>query len=324
MARTSKWVEVTSGSQSAAKVARRALADRLQLVWRYLRRSTEGAPSDLENVHQLRVSTRRTVAVLNTFAEWLPAKRQRWMQRQLKRIRKTAGAARDLDVMLARFTPLSHDEPELGPYHALVHRLQVRRKRAQDPIDALYEKLQRKNFPRRVTNLCRRLKPRGKLHRGETSIARVAHRSMLPLVEQYFASASSDFHDYAQLHALRILGKQMRYAMEIFAGAFPPAFRQDLYPQIADIQDRLGAINDHTTAREKFLAWLQEESTDAELRHLLEELIAEETEQLEQSRDQFLRWFTSERRAALEQQFCEHLGVRLAEPPPAIQLRQAE
>jgi CHAD domain-containing protein len=324
MGRTSKWVEVTSGSQPAAKVARRALADRLQLVWRYLRRSTEGAPSDLENIHQLRVSTRRAVAVLTTFADWLPAKRQRWMQRQLKRIRKTAGTARDLDVMLARFIPLSQDEPELGPYHALVHRLQVRRKRAQDPIDALYEKLQRKDFPRHVANLCRGLKPRGKLRRGDTSFAQVANRSMLPLVEQYFEAASADFHDYAQLHALRILGKQMRYAMEIFAGAFPPAFRQDLYPQLAEIQDRLGAINDHATAREKFLAWLQEESTDPQLRGLLEELIAEETEQLEQSRDDFLRWFTNERRAALEQQFYEHLGCHPAEPAPAIQLRQAE
>jgi CHAD domain-containing protein len=324
MGRTSKWVEVESGSQPAAKVARRALADRLQLAWRYLKRSAEGAPSDIENVHQLRVSTRRAMAVLSTFEEWLPRRKCRWMRRQLKNIRKTAGAARDLDVMLARFAPLAQAEDPAGPYHALVHRLRARRKRAQDPIDALYEKLRRKHFPRRMAKLCRRLKPRGSLRESDTSFSHVADRTLIPLVREYFASAANDPHEIDQLHALRILGKQLRYAVEIFAGAFPPALRLELYPQIAEIQDRLGAINDHATARARFSEWQQEESTDGDLHGALAELIAEEAELQEQSRTAFLRWFTADRRAALERQFAQVLGIDTARHEPAFTLRQAE
>ena len=58
--------------------------------------------------------------------------------------------------------------------------------------------------------------------------------------------------DVQALHAFRIQGKQVRYAMEIFAGAFPPEFREQLYPIVETLQDRLGAINDHVTAQTHF------------------------------------------------------------------------
>ena len=128
MARKSKWVEVKSPQEPVADVAGRALRDRLQLVWRYLHRASQGASTDTENVHQLRVSTRRTVAAIEIFANLLPRRRKHWMAKQVKRIRRAAGTARDLDVMLARFTPLAEEELGDDQYGLLVHTLRVRRK----------------------------------------------------------------------------------------------------------------------------------------------------------------------------------------------------
>ena len=64
-----------------------------------------------------------------------------------------------------------------------------------------------------------------------------------------------------RLHAFRIEGKQLRYAMEIFAGAFPPAFRGELYPLVEQLQERLGKINDHATAWVLFVGWLTDDNT---------------------------------------------------------------
>ena len=124
MARRSKWVEVKSANEPLVDVARRTLGDRLRLVWRYLRRSHDSAPSDTENVHQLRVATRRAVAAMEVLGDLLPGKRGKWMSKQLKKLRQAAGDARDLDVMLTRFRPLAEQAAD-GPYTEFVHRLKV-------------------------------------------------------------------------------------------------------------------------------------------------------------------------------------------------------
>ena len=38
-------------------------------------------------------------------------------------------------------------------------------------------------------------------------------------------TALGDLTDYGQLHQVRIAGKRLRYAMEVFADCFDPAFR---------------------------------------------------------------------------------------------------
>ena len=53
------------------------------------------ADSDIENVHRLRVSTRRAVAAIKLYRDWLPRKELRWMRKRLKKIRRAAGVARE-------------------------------------------------------------------------------------------------------------------------------------------------------------------------------------------------------------------------------------
>ena len=61
-------------------------------------------------------------------------------------------------------------------------------------------------------------------------------------------AAHQPLEDYAHLHRVRILGKQLRYAMEIFADCFGPAFRDELYPAVEQMQEILGRANDSHVA----------------------------------------------------------------------------
>src|SRR5262249_193985 len=57
-----------------------------------------------------------------------------------------------------------------------------------------------------------------------------------------------NLEDYEHLHQVRILGKRLRYAMEVFADCFAAAFREQLYPAVEEMQEILGNANDSYVA----------------------------------------------------------------------------
>jgi hypothetical protein len=59
---------------------------------------------------------------------------------------------------------------------------------------------------------------------------------------------TGDLTDYPHLHEVRIAGKRLRYAMEVFATCFCPAFRQAMYPMVEEMQEILGLANDSYVA----------------------------------------------------------------------------
>ena len=101
-------------------------------------------------------------------------------------------------------------------------------------------------------------------------------------------------------------GKHVRYAMEILSGAFPAALRKDLYPIFADVQERLGDINDHAAAIALFTPWLETAQTK-ESRSALSELIALEEKAFKESSEEFRLWLTAERVEELKRRFAEML-----------------
>ncbi len=282
-----------------------ALAVRFDLVWHYLPRAAD-LPAVTENVHQLRVATRRAMAAMQIFEALLPPRRAWWMNKQLKRVRKAAGDARDLDVLAERLAKSEAADHAVGK--DLLKRIERLRADAQQPIEKVRHKLRDKDFPRRRAELIDRVRLRGKADRLILpTLETAAHRALGLLVEDFFAAAAGDFSDYAALHAFRIQGKQLRYAMEIFAGAFPPAFRSEQYPVVEELQERLGRINDHRAAQELFAGWLADRDVGAAIARLPER-IAAETDALAKARQEFLVWWTDERAAALRGRFRELLG----------------
>ncbi len=310
MGRNSKWID-SQPNDSVAKVARRALAVRLGPLWHFLEYSIQDASDDTEHVHQLRVFTRRTAAALEIFADGLPRRRGRWIRKQLKRVRKAAGEARDLDVLRIRWKSELESLPA-GQSTLLIEQVKRRRRKAQWPIEDAYHKLAGKNFPRKARKFVKRVRYRGEgAEACDDRLDCAAKVALRRLLVPYFDAASGPLSDVESLHAFRIQSKQVRYAMEIFAGAFDDGFRQRVYPLVADLQERLGKINDHVTAKRYLTAWHNE--TDAlAVKQALDAGIGLEQRALDASHHDFLTWWTAERRDELRRAFAQY--VPLEEP----------
>src|SRR5688572_10302173 len=96
-----KWLPDIAPTDRAVEVAARSLATRLDAVRRYLKWSVE-RPAEPEQIHQLRVWTRRADAALELYADLLPRRGVRKLRKRLRRIRKVAGRVRDCDVYAHR------------------------------------------------------------------------------------------------------------------------------------------------------------------------------------------------------------------------------
>src|SRR5262249_17269784 len=68
------------------------------------------------------------------------------------------------------------------------------------------------------------------------------------LLAELEEAVGRDLTTYEHLHRIRILGKRLRYAMEIFAACFAPSFRQELYPAVEQMQEILGHATDSHVA----------------------------------------------------------------------------
>ena len=308
MVNQSKWVAADSPDEPVQEVARHALEVRLDLVWRYLPKAAKGPKNDIENVHQLRVAIRRAMAALEIFADLLPSRRKKWMQRRLKQVRKAAGDARDFDVLGQRLAKRLAGEASKS-VELLLDEVQERRKAAQQPIEAAYAKLKRKDFPRREARLLKHVRLRTESDLAEQpSFAEAGVHALRQLVQDFFTAADGDLADPLALHAFRIQGKQLRYAMEIFAGAFAPSLRKKLYPQVERLQEKLGDINDHASARQHFGEWIGT-TERPEVAEVLRRMGDEETTALGESTAKFFEWWTTKRSDSLRVGFAQLLTL---------------
>lgn len=305
MARKSKWIEVEAPDVPATDVARRALEARLKTVWEWLPLAAESTADEIENVHQLRVSTRRATAALHLFESWLPKKRARWFRTQLKKLRKTAGEARDLDVLARRLAEHCDAEQAAG-CPGLLERAAQARMAAQPAIREIYAKLKDRGFKGRLKSLVARTDWRSAESPCPTYLE-VARTGLAPLAATFFTASEGDFENILALHEFRIAGKQLRYAMEVFAAAFGPAFRKELYPLVEELQEKLGAVNDHANFRDRYLAW-SDDTENNDQRLVLGKLIALETAELQRSTREFGQWWTHERAADLKARFWQEVS----------------
>lgn len=287
----SKWVAGSAPEDAVSCVAQQALEERLQLVWHYLPLAAEQAEEDDEYVHQLRVATRRAAAALDLFREVLPEKRSKWMHRKLRRVRSSAGAARDLDVLASRLASSSADAKK-APLREVLDAVAEERAREQDPIQEAYHLLDKRGYEKRVAKLVKRIRWRGE--GPEPNLAEAARAALAPIGEEFFQAGSADMTQAENLHQFRISAKHLRYAMELLAGAFDQELRKELYPQVENIQERLGKVNDHATAARQYRCWkerLPEKPAD-----LLGQLAAQEDTAFHREAQSFREWWTPERR----------------------------
>jgi len=317
MGRNTKWID-SQPDDSVEEVARRALEGRLERLWHFLELAVTQPLSETENVHQLRVFARRTAAAMEIFADCLPRRRGRWVNKQLKRLRKAAGEARDLDVLHIRWTDRLGEMPG-GQAALLLEQVKRRRRKAQWPIEDVYNKLLRKKFEHRAAKFIKRVRLRGdNLTKCDGRLACLARVALGRLVVPYLQAARAEMADAQSLHAFRIKSKEVRYAMEIFGGAFDSDFRQQLYPIVESLQDRIGEINDHVTAQTYLATW-RGETESCPVHQAIDAGLQLEQQWYDRCRQEFLDWWTDERRELLTEHFARYVQLEAAELPPESQ-----
>lgn len=284
--------------EPVADVAVRILRTRLEGVWRNLRAAC-GPKHEPERVHQLRVATRRALAAITAFEGLMPRKPREWFVKRLRKVRRAAGNARDLDVLTDR---LARDEEAIGSATAarrrLVAMLARQRSASRRPIQVVREELSAADWPGRVERLLERIAAEP----TRRSFRRYARRRFEPLLRRFFARADRRLRDAEEIHRLRIEGKRLRYSLEIFASVFPARVRVKCEKALAKLQESLGEFTDHAAAADRLRRWSREDSVAAE-RATISALRKAEARRADEARRQFTKWWNPTRRRALRRRF---------------------
>lgn len=305
-----KWLGGVDQNSPLSAVARAALQQRLPLVPRHLVRAAMHAPADnVEHVHQLRVATRRAVAAVEMFRDLIPARRRKWLTRKLRHVRRAAGDARDLDVLAQRWE--SQGDPQVRQAAAVLQPLLMRhRQAAQAPLVKQLRRLRKRQFVRRMRHAIAEVS--WKEPGPEPLLAEAAPRILRRLIDKFFALASEPWDDIETLHQIRIKGKKLRYAMELLVGAYDSSFREGAYLAMRDIQEKLGAINDHESAAQRLREWLEDVSDDGrvdeEQGSALKILLEYELAHMSQGLDRFRTWWTVQQSAQLHASLTRYAG----------------
>jgi CHAD domain-containing protein len=297
-----KWIDDLRGDVAWTSAARHVLNSRLQAVAERMPDAILRADDDIEHVHQLRVSTRRAGAAVRIFGELLPAKMHRAVKKRLKRIRQAAGEARDWDVfleMLVQRREASAKAPSAG-FDFLLGYAQGNRALAQTHL-ADMEPLIDEDHPALLREIVESFPEDPSLGTFRAHAVPL----LTSLARELETAASRKLDDYEELHQVRILGKQLRYAMEIFASCFDHEFRDRIYPAVESMQEILGRANDSFVAArrlteirarmERTLA-----SHAADFRKGIETLVKYHQRRLSDQRRRFLKWRTDWKRAEME------------------------
>jgi CHAD domain-containing protein len=291
-----KWITGLTAATPLADAARRVLAVRLEVVRDYLPLALHAAARDPEYVHQLRVGTRRAGAALEIFRTCLPDRPYRTARRQLRCLRRAAGDARDWDVFIAGMAERQKERPEqergafdflLG--HALGQRMaaQARLEAASPPSPFGLDRL--------LADVLAAVGPPS----GGASTGRLldlARPRLGMLLHELHQAASSDLDNYDHLHQVRIIGKRLRYAMEIFAECFDVLFREQLYPAVEEMQEILGHANDSHVAGQRLIALRQHLQTFQPVswkrfKSVIEGLLRYHQRRVPRQQKLFVRWW---------------------------------
>jgi CHAD domain-containing protein len=209
---------------------------------------------DPEDIHQMRVATRRLRASLQVGEGVYVTKAIRRYRRGLRRVARSLGAVRDGDVFLGHVIEyrdgLSEDvRARLDP---LIAAVSAERAQARERLLATLDAKRYKKFKRDFATFLTTPGANALAMSESELTARVrdfAGSAIWRRYEQWRAyevalpNASDEL-----LHQARIAGKRLRYTLEFFSEALGPNVEQVLAPLVA-LQEKLGALQDGIAAR---------------------------------------------------------------------------
>jgi CHAD domain-containing protein len=213
---------------------------------------------DPEAVHDMRVAVRRLRAALALFAPWYPRKEARGMAADLRRLGRTLGAVRDLEVLLSDAQGAAASLPDADLSGLLAH-WEEEHAAARGTLLSYLDGRDYHRFRRRVEAFLETHGAAGATGQGEASRdaqggrgAAVTPSRVCDVLPAEVWSRYGAVHAYApaladasleRLHRLRIAGKRLRYLLEAFAEVLGDDVQAAIQP-LKELQDALGTLND--------------------------------------------------------------------------------
>jgi CHAD domain-containing protein len=223
---------------------------------------------EAEELHDMRVATRRMRAALRVFGEYLDKKKWAPFEKELRRTGRVLGEVRDLDVFWEK-TQLYQDTLSPGRKEELAPLQNVWQAERDQARDRLLTHLASERYRKFKDSFSEFLETRevgaapafGKA--GEPRPHRLRHVAPVILYQQWAAMRA--FEEWTigpdvplvRLHQLRIASKGLRYSLEFLEEVLGPESKL-LVKELKRLQDHLGNLQDAVVASNllrDFLTW---------------------------------------------------------------------
>jgi CHAD domain-containing protein len=258
--------DVTAGPPLAAAGAR-VMLEQLARIERFEAGARDG--DDPEDVHRMRVATRRLRAARRVFKGALDGASLDRANEALKALAAALGTVRDLDVFVAALRARAAEAPE-EDRPALARLIATReqtRPAAQAALRALLDggtvDYLRREFKRQLEAIAAETGARAHTGKGRRPVRRAAPRLIGRALRRLYRDEAALLAPTSEeLHARRILAKRARYAGEFFAPAFGKALDAPV-ERLTAAQDVLGEVHDADVAVAVLLGEIERVSRDA-------------------------------------------------------------
>jgi CHAD domain-containing protein len=217
---------------------------------------------DTEFLHDYRIALRRSRSILKQAGGVISPQLLHMWRPALRDVQQRTNVHRDLDVFLDSFEQYRAAVPEefgddLESLRDLI------RERLAEEHDALVGVLRSKKYQRVVDGYARALegplsddscgdaaRPIGDVARDRI---RRAHRRLLRRGREVTATSPS-----AELHAVRIAAKELRYLLELYGDLYRPTLLKPIRRELRRLQDNLGEFQDSEVHVRQVAAFAEE------------------------------------------------------------------
>ncbi len=220
--------------------------------------------ADIEYIHRMRVASRRLRSSFAIFRDSFPKQDYKLFAKDIQAVTKALGAARDLDVQLELLQQLhpKFSDPRLAPgVNRLQLRLKQQRQEAQSRVIKAMKTLEDDETLRRIARWAAPwLEKVESVYLYSPALFELAFSSIKARLQEVmnFDEPVRVEANVAELHAMRISAKHLRYTMETFESLYGDELKPFIN-QAKKLQDLLGSIHDADVWTEMIPNFIKEE-----------------------------------------------------------------
>jgi CHAD domain-containing protein len=245
------------------------------------------AGTDPEELHDMRVATRRLRAALRVFATVLPPEAEP-LRQEAGWLGRSLASVRDLDVQLAQLQDwrASLPEPDRAALDALSNLIAEQRVQARTELLAVLDAERYSQFvasAEHVQQIASETPSLELLDLEAPRLIRRAYRKLRKLGDTLDAQSPP-----VELHALRIRAKRLRYAVEFVSPVYGAPARR-FVARVVELQDLLGNHQDADVASDRLRTMVSDHpgQLPAEVVFVMGQLAQRYAAQAEELRNRF-------------------------------------